>query len=164
MIPPAKAGGFSEERLLTPTAAFQATAQVSPCGHLSRLAPEGPIRALKRGTPCSPQGLTARYVLRTPRFRACNPPNISCCEGATDSGAAPVRAANTVYSTHVREGNASRAVRGRAFRCQLKQAVPCPLLRWAVPWLRLAWAGCWLRNREPPRPWRWRPRCWPRLY
>src|SRR3989442_1307963 len=59
MTPPAKAGGFSEERLHAPTAAFQATAQVSPCGHLSRLAPEGPIRALKRGTPCSPQGLKA---------------------------------------------------------------------------------------------------------
>src|SRR5205807_1426529 len=69
MTPPAQAGGFSEERLLAPTAASQATAQVSPPGHLSRLAPEGPIRALKRGTPCSPQGLTARYVLRTPRFR-----------------------------------------------------------------------------------------------
>src|SRR2546427_5795981 len=69
MTPPATAGGFSEERLLAPTAASQATAQVSPPGHLSRLAPEGPIRALKRGTPCSPQGLTARYVLRTPRFR-----------------------------------------------------------------------------------------------
>src|SRR6266436_4134855 len=55
MTPPAKAGGFSEERLLAPTAASQATAQVSPCGHLSRLAPEGPIRALKRGTPCSPK-------------------------------------------------------------------------------------------------------------
>jgi hypothetical protein len=78
------------------------------------------------------QGLTARYVLRTPRFRACNPLNISCCEGAADSGAAPVRAATTVYSTHVREGNASRAVRGRTFRCQLKQAVPCPLLQWRV--------------------------------
>jgi hypothetical protein len=62
MTPPAKAGGFSEERLRTPTAASQATAQVSPCGHLSRLAPEGPIQALKRGTPCSSQGLTARYV------------------------------------------------------------------------------------------------------
>src|SRR6266566_7284173 len=85
MTPPAKAGGFSEERLLAPTAASQATAQVSPCGHLSRLAPEGPIRALKRGTP---------------------------------------------YRTHVREGNASRALRGRTFRCQLKQAVPCPLVRW----------------------------------
>src|SRR5439155_23837547 len=59
MTPPAKAGGFSEERLLAPTAASQATAQVSPCGHLSRLAPEGPIRALKRDTPCSPQGLKA---------------------------------------------------------------------------------------------------------
>ena len=47
MTPPAKAGGFSEERLLAPTAASQATAQVSPCGHLSRLAPEGPIQALK---------------------------------------------------------------------------------------------------------------------
>src|SRR5437899_12947676 len=59
MTPPAKAGGFSEERLLASTAAFQATAQVSPCGHLSRLAPEGPIRALKRGTACRPQGLKA---------------------------------------------------------------------------------------------------------
>src|SRR5438128_6733843 len=132
MTPPAKAGGFSEERLLAPTAASQVTAQVSPCGHLSRLAPEGPIQALKRGTPCSPQGLTARYVLRTPRFRACNPPNLSCCEGAADSGAAPVRAAHTVYSTHVREGNASRAVRGRTFRSQLKQAVPCPLRGWPL--------------------------------
>src|SRR3989442_12911894 len=103
MTPPAKAGGFSEERLLAPTAASQATAQVSPCRHLSRLAPEGPIRALKRGTPCSPQGLT-------------------------DSGAAPVRAANTVYSTHVRDGNAPRALPGRASPCQLKQAVHCPLL------------------------------------
>ena len=71
MTPPAKAGGFSEERLLAPTAASQATAQVSPCGHLSRLAPEGPIQALKT--------------------------------------------------------NAPRAVRGRTFRCQLQQAVPCPL-------------------------------------
>src|SRR5713101_481702 len=97
MTPPAEAGGFSEERLLAPTAASQATAQVSPYGHLSRLAPEGPIRALKRGTPCSRQGLTARYVLRTPRFRACNPPNISCCEGAADSGAAPVRARQAQY-------------------------------------------------------------------
>src|SRR6266568_2727482 len=78
MTPPAKAGGFSEERLLAPTAASQATAQVSPCGHLSRLAPESPIRALKRGTPGSPQGLTARYVLRTPRFRACNPLALAC--------------------------------------------------------------------------------------
>jgi len=33
MTPPAKAGGFSEERLLAPTAASQATAQVSPRGH-----------------------------------------------------------------------------------------------------------------------------------
>src|SRR5260370_42025981 len=117
MTPPAKADGFSEKRLLAPTAASQASAQVSLYGHLSRLAPEGPIRALKRGTPCSPQGLTARYVLRTPRFMACNPPNLSCCEGAADSGAAPVRAAHTVYSTHVRDGKPSRAVCGRSFRC-----------------------------------------------
>src|SRR2546427_9663479 len=107
MTPPATAGGFSEERLLAPTAASQATAQVSPCGHLSRLAPEGPTRALTRDTPCSPQGPTARYVLRTPRFRLCNPPNTSCCGGATDSGAAPVRAARTAYSTPDREGNAA---------------------------------------------------------
>src|ERR1700694_4509130 len=102
MTPPAKVGGFSKERLLALTAASQATAQVSPGGHLSRLAPGGPIRALKRGTPCSREGLTARYVLRTPRFRACNPPNISCCEVADDSGAGWARAAPIVYSTCVR--------------------------------------------------------------
>src|ERR1700682_1458207 len=118
MTPPAKAGGFSEERRLTSTAASQSTAQVSHCWHLSRLATEGSIRALKRGTPCSLERLTARYVLRTPRFRACNPPNISCCEGAADSGAAPVRAACIVYSTHVRTDKAPRVSRGRAFSCQ----------------------------------------------
>src|SRR5207237_9468099 len=103
MTPPAKAGGFSEERLLAPTAASQATAQVSPCGHLSRLAPEAPIRALKRGTPCSPHGLTARYVLRTPRSRACNPPNLSCCEGAADSGAATRHAGHHEHCPNGRE-------------------------------------------------------------
>jgi hypothetical protein len=46
MTPPAKIGSFSEERLFAPTAASQATAQVSPCGHLSLLAPDGPIRAI----------------------------------------------------------------------------------------------------------------------
>jgi hypothetical protein len=125
MTPPAKAGGFSEERLLAPTAASQATAQVSPCGHLSPLAPEGPIRAMTRGTPCRPGGQPARCVLRTPRFRACNP-HTSCGKGAAGSGAARGHAARTVYSTPVRGSNAPCAERGRAFRCQLKQAVPCP--------------------------------------
>src|SRR6266851_9778487 len=101
MTPPAKPGGFSGEKLLGLTAASQPTAQVSPYEHLSPLAADGPIRALKRGTPCSPEGPTARCVLRTPRFRACNPMNTSCCKGAAGSGAEHVRATSRVYSTYV---------------------------------------------------------------
>jgi Oxidoreductase family, NAD-binding Rossmann fold len=92
MTPPSKASGCSEESFLLQQQLLRQPLRLGS-RHLSRLASEGSIRALKRGTPCSLERLTARYVLRTPRFRACNPPNISCCESAADSGAASTRAA-----------------------------------------------------------------------
>jgi hypothetical protein len=67
------------------------------------------------------------------KIQACNPLNTSGCKGAAGSGAARGHAARTVYSTHVRGSNAPRGQRGRAFRCQLKQAVPCPEFLWTHP-------------------------------
>ena len=113
MTPPAKAGGFSEERLLALTAASRTKLGSSP-KVLPTLAYEGPIQAAWQITSlCAAGPLTTLlpWVFYVQEVFPAQPREH------------PVLKVPSQHTTR----HVPSAPRSRAFPCQLKQAVPCPL-------------------------------------
>jgi hypothetical protein len=112
MTPPAKAGGFSEERLLAITAASRTKLGSSP-KVLPTLAYEGPIRAAWQITSlcaAGPRTTLLPWVFYVQEVFPAQPrehPVLKVPDQRTSC-------------------DAPSGMRSRAFRCHLKQAVPCP--------------------------------------
>jgi hypothetical protein len=129
--PPAKAGGFSEEKFLALTAASQAKLGSLP-KVLPTLAPEGPVRAAWQTTSlCAATPLTTLLprVFYAQEVFPAQPREHPVLKVLDQYGGAALfteeRMRNTSVAAPLRD--VPTASPSWAFLCQLKQAVPCPL-------------------------------------